>query len=70
MFYRIYHSPFYSYARYHIPYWPAYGYGYGYGYNGYVSNIIGSQLQNAQQDIVNTGIMSGTSQSINQNNFV
>jgi hypothetical protein len=67
MFYRIYHSPFCSYARYHIPYWPRYGYN---GYYGYSSNIIGSQLQNAQQDIVNTGIMSGTSQSINQNNFI
>ena len=66
MFYRIYRSPFYSYARYHIPYWPRYGY----GYNGYDSNIIASQVQDAEQDIVNTGTMSGISQSINQNNFV
>jgi hypothetical protein len=66
MFYNVYYSPYAAYARYALPWYVP---GYGICTNPYAcmsQAIIDSQIQNASQEIKNTGTMSGTSQYINQ----
>lgn len=65
--YSIYYSPYGFYTRYSMPWYVP---GLGICTNPYAcmygQQIIGSQVQTADQDIKNTGIMTGTSQYINQ----
>lgn len=62
MFYRYYCTPYSRYCRMHFPYWEMYK-------QYYYPGIYDSQLQFANQNLVNTGFMADTNQIISQTNL-
>jgi|GEM_PF-1445176 len=62
MYYRYYCTPYSQYCRAYVPYWELYK-------QYYYPSIYGSQLQYANQNLVNTGFMSDTNQIISQTNL-